>query len=220
VRALLAAFACLAFAGPAASAEECDSYGFEGSASYQAAKVRKGVAKARFMDSTGAAQAAYLVPGDEVVVLARSGDLSCAVYVSRKFDETIGWLKSSVLVEVKPSKAWKGTFQRDQLGSEAVLKPLKDGRVDVSVSAYWAMSLEAARNGGINEGGLGGEVKPVNGVIHIDAVPAENNNCEADLRLMGSRYLLIEDNRDRLGDDILTCAGHNVTFTGLYVRTK
>jgi hypothetical protein len=132
----------------------------------------------------------------------------------------MGWLKSSELVEVKPAKAWKGTFQRDQLGSKAVLKPLKGGQVDVTVEAYWAMSLETAETGGINEGGIGSETSPVDGVIHIDAVPAENNNCEADLRLIGTRYLLVEDNRIRLGDDILTCAGHNVTFTGLYVRTK
>jgi hypothetical protein len=220
MRLLPVAIACLAIAASAASAAECESYDFEASAGYSAAKVRKGIGKARFFDGEGVAQPAYLVAGDEVVVLAEVGGKSCAVYVSRKFDETIGWLKSSELVPVKTAEKWKGTFQRDQLGSEAVLKPLKDGRVDVAVSAYWAMSLEAAQNGGINEGGIGGEVTPEGGVIHIDAVPADNNNCEADLRLIGTRYLLIEDNRDRLGDDVLTCAGHNVTFTGLYVRTK
>jgi hypothetical protein len=123
-------------------------------------------------------------------------------------------------VPVKTTEKWKGTFRRDQLGSEAILKPLEDGRVDVAVSAYWAMSLEAAETGGINEGGIGGEISPKGGVIHIGAASADNDNCEADLRLIGTRYLLVEDNRMRLGDDVLTCAGHNVTFTGLYVRAK
>lgn len=219
MRALLASGLILAAIVPAA-AVDCESYSFSESASYSAARVAKSAGKARFRAGDGTPEKAYLLPGDEVVVLSSSGDMACVVYVNRKYEETFGWLRRSDLVLLKQPTAWKGTFVRDELGSTATLKPLKDGRVDVTVEAYWAMSLETARTGGINEGGIGGEEKPKDGVVHIPPAPEDNNNCEADMRLIGTRYLLVEDNRDRLGDDVLTCAGHNVTFTGLYVRTK
>lgn len=202
-----------------ACAETCDSYEFAQSAGYSAGKiVAKG--KTRFQNGDGSEQTAYLLPNDEVLRLFSEGNRTCAVYIGNKTVETIGWLPSKALAPVKTAASWKGRFVRDELGSEVVLKPAKSGRVEIMMQAYWAMSLETAQNGGVNEGGMGDVVPIENSTAHIPPAPADNNNCEADLRLIGTRYLLVEDNRSKLGDDILTCAGHNVTFTGLYVRTK
>ncbi len=219
MRMLLASGFIVAATAPAL-ATGCENYSFKESASYSAARVAKSAGKARFSGEDGTLGKAYLLPGDEVVMLSTAGKLACVVYVNRKYEETFGWLRQSDLLPVRQPAVWKGTFVRDELGSTAVLKPLKGGLVDATVEAYWAMSLETAQTGGINEGGIGSEQKPKDGVIHIPPAPEDNNNCEADLRLIGTRYLLVEDNRDELNGEILTCAGHNVTFTGLYVRTK
>lgn len=201
----------------------CDSYNFADSKNYSAARISPKAGKVHFQDDAGKEQPTFLLPKDEVVVLSTEGNRACVVFENRKFEETIGWLPNAALASVPMTKIathWIGKFTRDDLGSEVTLKPVKAGKVDIALEAYWAMSLELAKQGGASEGGMGDVVAVEDGAAHIAAVPADNNNCEADLRLIGNRYLLVEDNRDRLGDDILTCAGHNVTFTGLYIRTK
>ena len=204
----------------AAMAETCESYSFDDAANFVPGRViAKG--KTYFQNDDKSQDNAYLIHGDEVVVLSREGGRSCVVYVSPNAGGTFGWLPDRALAPSKTGTGkWKGRFVRDELGSQVVLKPVKGGKIDVTMEAYWAMSIETARQGGVNEGGMGDVVPVKDGVLHIPSNLAEGNNCEADLRLIGTKYLLVQDNRDKLGDDILTCAGHNVHFTGLYVRTK
>ncbi len=219
--------AAAAFA-PQALAKDCGSYGFDGSENYSGAVITKAAGKVHFKDDAGKEQATYLLPGDEVVVLSQDKDSSCAVYVSNKFAETTGWLPSAALSPLpaaNTANAWHGTFVRDELGSTAKLKVLKNGHVEAMIEAYWAMSVELASQGGANVGDLGGDGELKAGALHIAPDPSDNSpakdNCAGDVRRIGTRYLLVEDNREKLpSGDILTCAGHNVSFTGLYIKKK
>ena len=225
--AFIAVCAAAAFA-PQALAKDCGSYGFDGSENYTAATIRKSTGKVHFKDDAGKEQTTYLLPGDEVVVLSKEKDSSCAVYVSNKFAETAGWLPNadlSALPATNTASAWHGTFVRDELGSISKLKVLKNGHVEAMIEAYWAMSVELAKQGGVNVGDLGGDGELKDGALHIAPDSSDNSptkdNCAGDVRRIGTRYLLVEDNRDKLpSDEILTCAGHNVGFTGLYIKKK
>ncbi len=222
------AFCAATACAPQAFAEDCSTYGFDGSENYSGAVINKAAGKVHFKDDAGKEQSTYLLPGDEVVVLSMQNNLSCVVYVSNKFEETTGWLPSAdlkALPTANNADSWRGTFIRDELGSKAQLKALKNGHVKVDVEAFWAMSVELAKQGGANVGDLGGEGALKAGALHIMPDASDKltvqDNCIGDLRRIGRRYLLIEDNRDKLrGDSILTCAGHNVTFSGLYIKTK
>lgn len=213
--------ALIALAAPsamAAAAEVCGEPEFGGSAGYATAVV-KASGKTRFSDDSGEATSAYLLRGDEVVVMDSAGTKSCVAYKSVKFDLTTGWIPSASLGPaarpVTRPAGWRGTFIADSLGTQISLKPLANGRISADGEAYWAMSAQAAETGGLHEGSMTGEGTLQNGALDIDS-SSDGAPCKVGMRRLGRSYLIAEDNIVEQGGGP-ACGGANVTFTGLYV---
>ncbi|MFT3986657.1 hypothetical protein [Aestuariivirga sp.] len=199
-------------------AAECGEPDFGDSGSYVTAII-KAVGKTKFTDDAGKAMSAYLLRGDEVVVMSHDGSKSCVAYENRKFDVTTGWISSASLgaamSAVSAPKGWQGAFTADNYGTQIRLKPLKNGQVSADGEAYWANSPEAAQNGGLHDGAMSGEGIVKDGALHINS-SSDGAPCKVDMRRLGRTYLIAEDNIVEQ-DGGPACGGANVSFTGLYV---
>jgi len=218
VKLLLAAAAFLVVPVLPALAAECGEPDFGESGSYSAAAI-KAAGKTRFSDDAGKAMSAYLLKGDEVIVMSQDGQKSCVAYENAGFDVTTGWIVSTALGQAAPvvsvGKSWRGAFTADSYGTQIRLKPLKNGRVSAEGEAYWANSQEAAETGGLDDGAMSGEGSVKDGVLHIDS-SSDGAPCKVDMRRLGRTYLIAEDNIiEQAGGP--ACGGANVSFTGLYV---
>ena len=98
----------------------------------------------------------------------------------------------------------------------------REDEVKVSGTATWGSSdPQRVKRGAVNTGELSGSGKPRGQVLAIGYDPnrsgfpppedAASNICAARLEFFG-RYLVVEDNG--------RCGGLNVSFIGLYVRSK
>ena len=144
-----------------ARAEETCSgtYGFD-EEGYTLGKVKANVKRSYFQGDDGVPSKPYVVRGDAVMVTNRKPDAVCAVYVSRKGDETSGWLNlddidTSTIPEMKP-RAWVGKWTGGEWHNLEISAG-KKGWLSVSGVAMWANSAEAMENGGAHEGSVGGD---------------------------------------------------------------
>lgn len=166
--------------------------------------------------------AAYVMPGDEVLVDLSDAAYVCAFFKSQGGTETRGWLPRASLEPVAPAPAparqWEGNWQRDR-DAHIVIKSHGD-EVEVSGSAVWGShDRERVRRGAVHVGELSGAGRPRGQTLAIGYDPDRTSfppaqdqppeDCAAKLDLYG-RYLVVEDNRG--------CGGLNVSFTGTYVR--
>lgn len=201
-----------------ARAEECQQPVMANAADYTVAMAKR---KSTFQDDSGKHIASYILRGDEVLVVSQKGALACVDFATLN-SETSGWLPLADLGPLrrpmlKPSD-WNGKFQRDILGSYVELKPLAGNVISATGEAYWAMSLEMAKKGGLNMGDIGDRAEIKNGIAQIGAPQKGETDCSVDLRLLSKHYLLVAKHTP--DDGSLVCWGHNVTFDGLYVRVK
>jgi hypothetical protein len=163
---------------------------------------------------------AFIVAGDDVLVIAADGPYVCATFKSPGGIETSGWLPRAALQiagpEPAPAQQWEGKGRRG--GDAEILLKSHGDAVEVSGQASWGGSdPKRVKRGAINTGELAGEGKPRDQTLAIGYdpdgsgfPPAEDAaDCAARLRLYG-RYLAVEDNG--------ACGGLNVRFTGVYVR--
>jgi hypothetical protein len=164
---------------------------------------------------------AFLVPGNDVLVIARDGPYVCAAFKSPQGVQTSGWLPKAALAIVAPkpisAQTWDGKWRRDG-EAEIVLKSRGD-EVEISGQATWGGGdPERVRRGAVHTGELEGSGKPRDQVLAIGYDPNKSGpppgfpatrDCAARLRLFG-RYLAVEDNG--------ACGGLNVSFSGIYVR--
>lgn len=142
---------------------------------------------------------AFVVPGDEVLVVGPSGSSRCTGFKSTKGVETWGFLPEQALA-IKPATAtvpadWVGNWRRD---SEASLTLTADGsRIEVAGEATWG-TLDPARvqRGAVHLGELGGSAEAVVDRLFLsdkqpdEAEPASDQLptfCAAELRLLGKR---------------------------------
>lgn len=158
---------------------------------------------------------AFVLPGDDVLLVVADGPYVCAAYRALTGVETAGWLPRAALqiVPLKPAaiQQWAGTWRRDA-DAELVLKPL---------GALVKVSGDASSNdnapGGPNVGELDGKGTPQGQALFIGYDPGRSGlppaqdtaRCAARLRLYG-RYLIVEDSGG--------CGGMNVTFKGVYIQ--
>ena len=209
----------------AESAASCEgTYGFEGEG-YAVAKVKTKVKRSYFLADDGSPLKPYLVRGDAVMIADRKEGAVCAVYVSRKGDETSGWLSLGDMdisenSETKPGD-WVGKWTKGEWGNFEINANKKKGWLSVSGEALWAASAEAIQNGGVNMGEVGGNAPVEKGIlgftasedeIYLPFSAAKEFDCAVRMRMVGASYLLVEDNNN--------CGGHNVSFTGLYARAN
>jgi hypothetical protein len=163
---------------------------------------------------------AYLVPGDQVLIAAGSGNFRCATFRSVKGSETSGFLPARALTETSPATPaladWTGKWVREH---EATLTiSTKDDGLAVKGDASWgAGDPERVRRGSVNVGEIDGSGRPKGNLLALGedydgSVPpsaTERDECRVRLRLFG-RYLAVDDNGG--------CGGANVSFTGVYTR--
>ena len=225
VRAMPAAMMLLGLCITGARAEETCSgtYGFD-EEGYTLGKVKANVKRSYFQGDDGVPSKSYVVRGDAVMVTNRKPDAVCAVYVSRKGDETSGWLNlvdidMLAVPDMKP-RAWIGKWTAGERANLEI-SAAKKGWLSVSGEALWGGSTADIENGNVNTGGVDGDAPVENGVlsfaVNMDGTSktfaeAGEYECAIRLRPLGSSYLLAEDNKN--------CGGHNVSFTGLYARAN
>lgn len=240
-RAATLALVGLVCAGPSlAESPECYSFdldlaNLEASDAVSLARIGKGRPRVNFLNpaalqkpcpktSRACEDKAYLVPGDEVVIMSSKDEFVCVGYTSPKGQVTKGWLPRASLTPVQnpPTvqvRDWIGTWNS---GPEKmiVVEPGSDpSKLKIIGSATWGAQIpERAERGAINVGELDAEAPARgeylsfadwNGSLPFDA--ADEGSCKIQMRRLGP-YLLAKDN-DR-------CGGNNVTFTGIYRRQK
>jgi hypothetical protein len=166
---------------------------------------------------------AYLVPGDEVVIIGAKDDFLCIGFVNRKGRVSNGWFPRSSVTPVQEratirSSDWVGQWRSDS-EQTIVIEPSPQGsKLKIRGDATWgAFDPERVKRGAVNIGTLEGEVAADSetlsfGMGEDGTLPYENADeydCKIQMQRLGP-YLLANDNG--------MCGGHNVTFTGIYRR--
>ena len=152
-------------------------------------------------------RAAYLVPGNEILVGKRTADWACVWYQGRQH-EFVSWVprKNVALLPappLHPVRDWVGLWSNGL--STIRLAPSKvGGKLQISSRLRWNGGVDPAGERRMNFGGMTGTVD----VQGARATGAEGD-CQVTLTRIG-KYLLADDNGD--------CGGMNVRHTGMYFR--
>lgn len=192
-------------------------------------QVRPG-AKLHFFDDIEGAKSrpgrAYVVAGDMLVASAVRGNFTSVTFVTPNGRTRSGWLESTGLVRIAGAKSLQGVWKAWE--SQIELAPGRiRGTLHVEGSATWgAHDAERVARGGVHVGEFAVDVR-ANGdriAFSVDEgaeagamarpfgdAPEETYRCRVQLRLLGP-YLLAHDNN--------ACGGANVTFTGIYRRSR
>jgi len=169
---------------------------------------------------------AFLIPGDEVVMIGTEGDFVCASYADKQGRVTDGWLPRSAItiMQDRPAATIKDWTGRWQSGSERIVvirQAGKAGMLSIKGDATWGASdPERVRRGAINIGSLEGETQAEGATLSFGmgkygTVPFEQADDEGGCKVWMQRlgpYLLVRDNNH--------CGGMNVSFTSVYRRSQ
>jgi hypothetical protein len=158
-------------------------------------------AKASFFDDNLKERKAYLVKGDVVAVRNVKTDYACALYISAKGTETIGWLKVTALKDTKVAANYAGTWRWAKTGAAAMLT-IKQSGVKLSISGQ-----ASTPNGGgsVNVGEIGGTA-----IVDKNSWLFSDSNCDFIGLWLNGFLSVVQKGSD--------CVGINVTFTGVYRR--
>ena len=171
-------------------------------------------------DKTECRRRAFVTSGDVVLVEKLTGGYACVSYVSQRAVETGGWLPAPALELTaapdtpKPGD-WTGQWKRVEAAIK--LRVSGDSIVAQGDATYGASDPGRVQRGAVNIGEFSGSSRPRGNMLafgggYDGAKPPgdkDATDCQVRLRLFG-RYILAEDNR--------MCGGHNVSFSGVYVR--
>ncbi len=225
----LSALLLISWLTPAVAQEDCSiAYDFDSSALH-IGTIRSKIRKSPFEPGLGVGEGAYVVAGDEVVIGSQTAEFVCALYVNSQGETTQGWLKARDVtvtnIEPMPPEKWLGKWTAGEWHNIEIKKSTTPGWIDFVGEAAWANSAQAAKNGGLHEGGIGADVPIVDGIVGYtsnnlefdkyfpyDAEAEKSGNCAARLKVLSRRYLMVEDNR--------LCGGANVSSSGFYVKRK
>lgn len=164
---------------------------------------------------------AFVLKGDAVLVLGQAAGFVEAEYVNAKGVATRGWLRAKdLMADPGPKQApsfWMGNWKR--IEADIAIRPgTKAGTLSITGDALWgSLDPERVKRGAVNIGQIEGVVTPKgfqlsfamgeNGTLPFEEV--DEYGCAVRMRLMPP-YLLVDDNN--------RCGGHNVSFSGTYVR--
>lgn len=151
----------------------------------------------------------YVVPGNEVIVNRTFHGFACSWYSSGKGTGTVGWLSLEDLdfperVGDASPNAWIGEWKYGENTINFTHNKLA-GWLNVTGDAYWK-----GIGDNIHIGELDGRAEPQNGVLEYSDGDDEYD-CKATMRLLSS-YLIVSDN--------MKCGGANVSFSGVYRKTR
>jgi hypothetical protein len=156
--------------------------------------------------------APYLLPGDEVIVLATADARTCIVFTApnRGARQTAGWVAAGSVSAADPAPGAGGWVGEWRSGPEesVSLAPAGDRIAVKGEASFGATDPARVASGGVNIGSLEGFVTPAAGQAdYADGATADD--CHVRFWRRGP-YLVAADNGN--------CGGHNVTFTGVYRR--
>ena len=142
-------------------------------------------------------------PG-QLLLLGRSRPGYVCVFAAGRMPGNAGWLPLAQLapraqpVDPRPPLAsWIGTWRE---GDNRIALTLNGDRISAEGEAYWpAKKIMPA-----NEGSFAGTAAPSANRLRI-----VDDLCEVGMTLAG-RFLVVTDNQ--------MCGGHNVSFSGIFVR--
>lgn len=186
---------------------------------YQIARIN-GSAKERayFHDDTrddcpagkGCQAKSYLVPENEVLISrVLNSDWGCAWYTPRKGSPTIGWISMRRL-DFLPgglnllAQDWLGNWK--YYDNSILISKGQGGELVVKGEAFWK-----GLGDNIHIGELDDTAKPTGNILKLGENETSEYDCKATLTLVG-KYLVASDNNN--------CGGANVTFSGVYRKTK
>ena len=165
----------------------------------------------------------FVVPGDRVIVMDKVDGWACAWFVGKNGFASSGYLRASDLQELESELGvdprWVGAWEQarrsalDNLVQARLSFAEHEGQLRVSGFATWARwrvpEVEDEQEGywDANFGELD-EALAIDGNLAYFAAEGEYD-CAASFRRIGD-YLIVRDNGQ--------CGGHNVTFSGVYVR--
>jgi hypothetical protein len=201
-------------------AGQCHGFGLDEDPSLAILGVVDGSDRVRFIansdqvqgcpsEAPRCARRAFLVPGDQVVMVRREGGFACVSFVGRQGARTDGWVPLARLTDAFPEPRWSGTWKRD---TTAVIMIGSSSGGPLALSGHATMG--PAPNVGEIEGRIDGSRRYAAFAIsesetQIEFDMAGQFDCAVRLAQLGP-YLVVKDN--------LHCGGLNVTFNGVYVR--
>jgi hypothetical protein len=147
-------------------------------------------------------------PGDELIVNQVADGWAC-VWYQRTKDAVVGWVKSDKLVfqhadSGKDVESWIGMWK---YSLDVITISSKDGRsLNVEGRASWQGPIIRGESV-LHFGAISGDVTPSNNHAHF----SDTDGCTADFSRIG-RYLVVADNGH--------CGGMNVSFRGVYLKTR
>jgi hypothetical protein len=214
-----------------AAPPDCTSMPDLGSTTVTLARVLPSARRVQFRttpdcgdSAAGCVRRGYVVPGNELIVTARSGSRLCAVFVARNGSEFWGWLPAQALKVTTPAVTladWAGRWTQ----TEASVAITTSGNRSLSIkgdATYGASSPDRVRRGAINIGNIEAMVTPTGNALDFamhseggatQTVPwasAAEYDCAVRMKRVGP-WLVVDDNNN--------CGGMNVTFRGIYQRT-
>jgi hypothetical protein len=152
---------------------------------------------------------AYVVPGDRLVVSRTFGNFGCAWFAPAKGLPTVGWIKLSNLrsypfPEPRVS-AWLGEWRYAENSIKFTNNKLA-GYLNVTGDALWRGVGDNVHIGEIDDRAM-----PDGNVLKIGENDTDEFACKVTMRLI-DEFLVVIDN--------LKCGGANVSFSGVYRRTR
>ena len=160
--------------------------------------------------SKGAAcmRAAYLVPGNEVLVGKSTADWACVWYQGRK-GESVSWVpKKNVAIRpaapLHPVRGWVGVWS-DGAAIIRISASNASGRLRMASRLRWEGGVSPDGERRANVGGTQALLE-----VRGSRASASDGDCQVTLTRVG-RYLVADDNG--------ACGGMNVRHTGVYRKS-
>jgi hypothetical protein len=152
-------------------------------------------------------RAAYLIPGDQVVVGKSTAGWACVWYQGRKH-ESVSWVprKNVALLPASADRPAQGLDRHlgGRSGQDPHFPVKREGRTPVRVEFALARRDAAERRADRASGRDGGRLQ-----VDGSKAGATDGDCQVRLTRIGS-YLVADDNG--------ACGGMNVRHTGMYLR--
>ncbi len=179
--------------------------------------VRVESARVQFRDSPrveAPRRKGYVLRGDVLIADGEQGGFTSVTFVPAKGRSSRGWIETAALrrlpASVPKPADWTGAWHQED--ADIDIKPAaRRGALHAEGLALWGNhDPQRVRNGGIHTGDFTGDAVPAGDrLTYTNTEPG--GGCEVRMRLLGP-YLLVADNDQ--------CGGMNVTFSGLYRRSK
>lgn len=160
--------------------------------------------------AAGCRTRSYVVKGDTVITSKRFGDFTCGWFTSANGGVKVGWLRTAdldfpLMLHDASDRVWIGEWIYASNSIEFTADK-QAGSLKVTGNALWK-----GLGDNVHIGELDGSSAHKDG--HLEYSDGDNEyDCRAKMRLAIGQYLIVSDNGN--------CGGANVTFSGIYRKTR